>query len=131
MKILNQFPPNYDEIARRFNLKGAKPIFTFGDIIYNPHDGEITEDLIAHEEVHCKQHESYGIDAWWTRYLDDAEFRLSQEVPAYQAQYKKLLTMPRDYRRARTKMIVADLSGPMYGNLITKEQALKLITQNG
>lgn len=42
-------------------------------------------DVIAHEEIHFRQQDEYpgGVEAWWARYLEDAEFRLSMEVPAY------------------------------------------------
>ena len=52
MKILNQFPPNYAEIAKVFDLKGLKPAFTYGDTIYNPHNSDLEPHLIAHESVH-------------------------------------------------------------------------------
>jgi len=130
MEIKIAFPPNYDKIAAKFDLTGKTPIFCYGDVIYNPHGGGISADIQAHEAVHTEQQKAMGVEKWWNKYLEDSEFRLQQEVEAYRAQYKFLLeNTSRPYRRARTKAIVEDLSSAMYGNLITKEQALKLITK--
>lgn len=91
----------------------------------------ISDDIQAHEAVHTKQQADFGgPEKWWDEYLADPAFRLSQEVEAYRTQYKYLMEKcARPYRRARVKDIVADLSSGMYGHVVTKEQALKLITE--
>jgi hypothetical protein len=37
MNILNELPPNYDEVAKAFDIRGRKGIvFTYGDTVYVP-----------------------------------------------------------------------------------------------
>lgn len=130
IKILEEYPPNYDKIARTFNLEGKKPCFTYGETIYNPHKGIISEDILAHEAVHVKQQEIIGIEKWWEIYLEDQAFRLQQELEAYRVQYKHLIeNNNRQYQRIRIRQITKDLSSAMYGNLLTKEEAIKKIKE--
>ncbi len=124
-------PPNFDKITKVFDLTGKRPCFCYGDVIYNPCAGIVSEDIQAHEAVHTEQQKDFGgPEKWWDEYLADPAFRLSQEVEAYKVQYKFLMEKcTRPYRRARLKDIVADLASNMYGHVVTKEQALKLITE--
>lgn len=130
MKIIDDYPPNYKEIADTFNLTGRPGIvFTYGDVLYNPSGAKIDLHLMKHEETHMHEQRKIGRDAWWKRYLVDQEFRLEQELKAYRAQHKCLKqNYPRDYRRLVTQQIAKDLSSKMYGNIVTKEEAKRLIT---
>lgn len=132
MKIVRAFPPNYDEICRHFDIRGRNTIiFAYGDTLYNPGGGTIDECLMKHEETHERQQAAMGVKEWWAKYLIDAQFRLSQEVEAYRNQYAhSLKVMARPGRRFLLKTISKDLSGPMYGNIVTQEQAEALI-KNG
>ena len=78
MKIIRDYPPNIEAIRAEFELN-PRVVFTYGETIYNPGGGKITDDLMVHEETHAKQQ---GDDpgAWWDRYLVDVDFRLNQEV---------------------------------------------------
>ena len=124
MQIKNEFPPNYQEIKNKFqNLEKSKPIFCYGDIIYNPFNLEVTYDLQVHEEVHSKQQGLYP-EIWWNKYLNDDEFRLYQEIEAYGEQYKLATT------KATGKLLewVLDktaeaLSSELYGKLLTFNEA--------
>jgi hypothetical protein len=71
-----------------------------------------------------------GIEAWWTRYLADPEFRLAEEIPAHRAEYKTFCSRVRDYQaRMRFGRAIAErLGGPLYGGLITPAEARKRIT---
>jgi len=43
---------------------------------------------IANESVHCNHQKLLsGPDAWWQRSIDDPQFRLIEELPAYRAVY--------------------------------------------
>lgn len=128
MKIVNEFPPNYERIKQTFEIEGHKPIFAWGNILYNPHNAEITEDLRVHEETHEQQQKSLGAEIWWDMYLTDPAFRLRQEVQAYQNQYKFVCEhLNREYRRQFLKNFAKALSSGLYGNLLTKEQAEEVI----
>lgn len=130
MKIMQQFPPNYAAICSRFPAVRLMPgiIFAYGDRVYNPSGNELPDHVIVHESVHFEQQKESGPATWWARYLQDNEFRLSQEVEAYQAQYRYLCaTSDRGHRRRILKKIIHDLSGAMYGKMLTKKEAEALI----
>jgi len=120
MKIIKEYPPNMGDIRRTFiAVDNHKPIFAYGNIIYNPHDVKITPDLEAHEQVHCDQQGDYP-DVWWFRYLSDRDFRFEQELEAYGTQYafvKKHINNSKLLDWGLDKMAEA-LSGELYGNLI-------------
>jgi hypothetical protein len=129
MKIVIDYPPNYDEIAKTFGIRGQTGIvFTYGDNLYNPENGFIPDHLMTHEETHQIQQNKMGADKWWSQYLVDPEFRLQQELEAYQAQYEVLVTdYDRAYRREALNQISKDLASNIYGHIVTKEEAKILI----
>jgi hypothetical protein len=129
MKIVQGFPPNIEKIKAKFNLTGKSPIFCWGEIIYYPGGTELPEHLIVHESVHSEQQkEAGGPEIWWAQYLDDPGFRLSQEGTAYRAQYQFIKAHDsRQVRRQMLKFFATDLSSPMYGNLVSHDEAIKLI----
>lgn len=87
LKKKNEFPPNYQFITDYLPLTGHKPVFCFGDTIFNPHNIDIPEDLEWHEMVHSQQ-QGTKPDVWWIRYCTDVEFRLEQEVMAFNSQWR-------------------------------------------
>ena len=130
MKLEYKYPPNYDLLCKHFPIKGKRGVvFTYGDTLYVPDKGEITEDLYAHEETHTKQQSEIGIEEWWEKYIENVEFRLSQEVEAYRNQYQYAIeNYNRPQRRRLLQHISRDLASPMYGSLVSKEEAKSLIT---
>jgi hypothetical protein len=121
------FPPNYAEIKKRFNPPPGT-VFAWGDRIYSPHVAQLPENLIVHERVHFAQQAKVGgPEAWWRRYIDDPKFRLEQEIEAYRAQYASVASFPRPIRRELLAHIVKSLASGMYGKLVTKEQARRLV----
>lgn len=123
-----EYPPNYEEIKTRFDIEGKPVVFTYGDILYNPHEGGIPPHLIIHEKTHTKQ-QGNNPKEWWDRYLIDDKFRFDQEVEAYRNQYKFFKETTKD-RNAVAKFlfkIASDLSGEIYGNLCTHTEAQQLI----
>jgi hypothetical protein len=88
MEIINQPPPNFSEIKQYFDVEKYKPVFCYGNKIYNPYKHDIPVDIQIHEEVHSKQQAEYSSpDIWWTKYILDQNFRKSQELEAYHTQY--------------------------------------------
>lgn len=124
MKILKENPPNYGIVSKTFDLSGKKVVFTYGDTIYNPGGYNIPPDLIVHEEIHSKQQGSEP-GKWWDRYLTDVIFRLTQELEAYHSQYKFVdsMSVPKRVVKNFLTKLALDLSGPMYGNIITAGEA--------
>lgn len=129
MKIIKGYPPNYDKIAKRFDLSGKSVVFTYDGVLYDPSGGEIAPDLMVHEEVHARLQKVIGTVRWWERYLENDKFRLMQEIFAYRAQYQYAQdNYNRNDRRRLLQHISKDLSSDLYGKLITKEEAKEAIT---
>lgn len=100
----------------------------YGDTIFNPDNEPLSEALMAHEGVHAARQGRDPV-AWWDRYIIDPAFRLGEELPAHQAEWRVIaLTKARQERRAMIKIIAKRLSGPMYAHMITFEKARQLIT---
>lgn len=132
MSIILSRPPNFAAIVAVFpDAEKAGIIFSYGRDIYNPSNAHISNALLAHEEVHGRRQTDSRpkIHAWWDRYLIDAEFRLSEELPAHQAEFRAACAQISD-RNLRGMMcvnIAKRLSSPLYGSMITFTQAMKAI----
>lgn len=127
-QIVIDHPPMFDRIDAVFKVKGKPVIFAWGNRIYNPQNVVIGPELLAHEGVHGhRQHQTKGgAWDWWLRYLDDPEFRLSEEAHAHWAEYHWLFTNGnRQQRKAALKLVAKKLASPMYG---TDHHGLGLIT---
>lgn len=129
MNIVVGNPPNFETIKKAFKLNDYV-VFTYGDTLYNPGGGEISNDLLEHERVHSQQQGDHP-DIWWDKYMKSDEFRLAQEVIAYRKQYNVFKKTHKD-RNAIARFvhrIARDLSGDIYGKIITYSDAEELITQ--
>jgi len=129
-EVSRTLPPKeiYEECVKRFGadfMKGT--IFAYDNKIHALND--VTGDLLAHELVHLdQQHKFGGAKKWWKKYLSDSKFRIEQEVEAYQNQWDWAKeNANRDYRRALEKHILKMLSSKLYGKVITKKEAQKLV----
>lgn len=118
MKILNEKPPViWEKVHKQFDIDDNATIYTWGDAIYNPANLRITEDLFVHERTHMLQQSKFGgPEQWWDEYLKDANFRYTQEVEAYQAQYKFFCgkNKDRNIQFRYLRMLSLILSSPMY-----------------
>ena len=88
IKIVNDYPPNIDQI-RTFLNAPEENIFCYGNHIYVPSGKEIPPDIIEHERIHAHR-QTEGLQTpqtWWNRYLTDKEFRKEEELIAYAHQY--------------------------------------------
>lgn len=115
-------PPVFDRCVAQFGILGKPVIFSWGDVIYNPEDVDITKELFAHEAVHGERQgtEELGITRWWMKYLDDPMFRYDEELAAHRAEWQAY--MRRRPGRDNTVMlnaIAGRLAGPLYGNIAT------------
>lgn len=138
MKVIKAFPPNYQAINDAFNVRGRNVIFCYGDRIYNPAGVMVGPDLVAHESVHSEQQKAYfdSVEAWWGRYIADPAFRLAEEIPAHQAEFKYWRQHASADRPVKGFRSAADfhllsiaqrLAGPLYGRLISLTEAKKLL----
>jgi hypothetical protein len=128
MKIVIGRPPIFDEVKKHFNFDEKVTVFTYGDTIYNPGNGFISDDLMVHESVHMDQ-QGNDPKSWWDKYLADCSFRLSQELEAYSKQWRFFKSRNKD-RNAQMRFIngiASCLSSEMYGNIITKDEAIRKI----
>ena len=123
--------PIFSVLSARFPLDEDRVVITYGNTIYLNHKEAITQDLFVHESVHCKQQGYNEADAsnWWDDYLSQKDFRLSQELPAYRAQYAFLKRHIKDRNKLflQLRRLSVDLSSPMYGNIIGQMEALQEI----
>lgn len=133
VKIKEEKPPVYNQIAKTFGNDLSQAIFTYGDTIYNPNKFKIADHIIEHEKIHMAQHKVYpgGPEAWWDKYLADSKFRLDQEAKAYGRQYAFCCSkgIGRQEKRAILKGLAKILSGQLYDRVIGLEEAKKLILQ--
>lgn len=120
MRVIKAFPPNYKEVNAAFNVRGKPVIFCYGNVIYNPMSTAVGPELIAHERVHSVRQGNSPAN-WWRRYIDSPEFRLNEEIPAHQVEFQFL----GDTRSLR--QIAERLSSPLYGNLVSFEEAIEIV----
>jgi len=115
-------------INEAFHVKGKPILYAWGTKIYNPMGVEIAPEMMAHEEIHgIRQRQQGNLTTWWLDYTNDPEFRLAEEIPAHQAEYQHIIAgaTSRNYRRAALKHVAKKLAAPLYGQLISVEQAKK------
>lgn len=131
MKEIRERPPLWDEIDKEFNVAGKPILFAFGGIIYNPEGGKITRELVAHEAIHGQRQGPTADEcfAWWRRYIADKGFRLQEEIPAHQAEYKAFCKRHGSGRDKYLDFVAGKLASPLYGNLISVTQAARFITE--
>lgn len=131
MKILIERPPLWDEIDATFHVAGKPVIFAFGGIIFNPENAKVTKELVAHEEIHGRRQGPTAelCFAWWRRYMKDQGFRLQEEIPAHQAEYKAYCKRHGSGRQKALEHIASKLASPLYGNLISIPQAFRIIAE--
>lgn len=124
-----EYPPNYDFIKDFFDFTDSKPIFCYGNTIYNPHKIEVYPDLIYHERIHQNQQSEYtSPDIWWTKYCMDKDFRLQEEIEAYAHQYLFLKkNVPVKVYEAILEEIGDQLSGTLYDLGVTKHTAQAMV----
>lgn len=129
MKFSNEKPPIYDRLHEKFGVEFKNGIaIAYGDTVHCVNN--LTTDMEVHEKVHFVQQAKVGLQEWWNKYIDDPGFRLAQELEAYRAQYKYLIGYaPKNYTYGRLQEIAKDLSGPMYGSMMSFEEAKQAIIQ--
>lgn len=130
MKVVIARPPMWDEINAAFRVEGQPVIFAWGDKIYNPEDGEISAELMAHEEVHGER-QGADVRGWWRRYIAEPHFRLAEEVPAHRAEYQFFCkrSIDRGARALFLHAVAERLCSPLYGRMVSLQDAIALVSK--
>jgi len=129
MIISSEKPPIYDKCCEVFgadNLEHA--IFTYGDTVFNV-QGDLSTQLLVHEEVHAKQQSKVGVENWWNKYLSSKTFRVNPEAEAYRAQYDYVKTHVQDGNKRAKILLTMSHQLSNLGDLSMAE-ATKLIYAN-
>lgn len=132
-------PPNYEAIVKVFPIAAREgTIFAYGDYIYTmaPVDS-LKQHLIEHESVHSTRQKKMGVEGWWERYLVDTDFRYEEELLAHRMEYRYLAQIDpfeqsgdpvsRQQRRFFLVQTAKRLASPLYGKVVTLDQAKKEI----
>lgn len=129
VRVIYGKPPNYDSIVATFGPLPPTVVFAYCSVVYAPgaNGRKLPDDLLVHELTHLRQQaETVGRHhAWWERYLADPEFRLLQEVEAYQAQIAWWPSRP--LRREAKRRAVRDLT-TLYGLRLPADEARRLLS---
>lgn len=128
MHVTIGFPPMIDEIDAAFRVRREPIVYAWGKTIYATNGIRVTPDIMVHESVHGLR-QGGDVEGWWRRYIAEPEFRLAEEVPAHVAQFIALCELePGRAARRRALAVMADrLSAPLYGRLVSKEAAKRII----
>jgi len=125
--------PYWFKVKKKFKLtfeQMGNIVFTHGDTIYASKPLDMPFHLVAHEITHVFQQTKMGAKEWWKKYLEDEDFRLVQEIEAYQQQYKVAKAKNEATAALVLAKIAEDLSSEIYGNMIDVEAAKKLIVED-
>lgn len=128
IEISHDIPPVYGLLRSRFNVDWDDGLIIAWDGKIHC-KGEPEPQKVVHEKVHLDEQGKMGNEAWWRLYLDNPDFRLAEEAKAYRAEMaflrRNIKNREHLYRYARE--IVDSLSGPIYGSMVSREDAFKLI----
>lgn len=112
--------PHIDIFKGRFEITD-RTVFAWDNVIYSNYVP--SNDLITHEITHHRQQKKYGLQNWLEYYIKDDKFRLKMEIEAYRNQLNDIKDRN---QRAKLRMELSKhLSSPMYGNIISYEEAVR------
>jgi len=114
--------PLLEEVSKVFPIN-KYTIFTYGENYYTNYN--LTPDLLEHEKTHTIQQLQLSPELWWRMYLDDPKFRLAQELQAYKHQIRSI--NDREKRFRVTLKCIEDVCSDLYGNIITKSEARRIL----
>ena len=124
----NEIPPIYSQLNERFGADWNKGIIiAYDGKIYSKEVPEAQKWI--HEEVHLDRQKEMGNEAWWRLYMESDEFRLEEELLAYMAEvsFIKKNIKNREARFHIIREVARSFSSSLYGNIISPEQALKIL----
>lgn len=132
MKVIDDYPPNFDRIAAAFpEAKRKGVMFTYGPVIYAPHGIQVPSALKMHEQVHCDRQAEIGVERWWDQYIVDVEFRFNEELLAHRVEYGWFRKYRPDKRSKMLRELAERLSSKLYGSMVSRSDAQKMILVGG
>lgn len=132
MELNASYPPNWGAIHNAVPEADPKTsAFTFGSQIFVPEQqtDTIGATVLIHEVKHSLQQNEHPA-MWWEHWIKNPHFRKEQEAEAYAEQYEFFCRNKKD-RNTRAKFLhhlCANMSGKMYGNMCSYQEAKQLIT---
>lgn len=75
--------PYIKEFSKKF-VVSENTVFAYDNTIFS--DKEVPPDILIHEQEHLRQQNQLGAFKWIEKYLEDADFRLNQELKAFRKQ---------------------------------------------
>lgn len=130
MKIVKGEPPNFELLSTTFpEIMGRPIIFAYGDTVYLSNGAVLTPELRAHEAVHLHQQKDIGAEKWWDGFINDADFRLAQELIAHQVEYTVFRKRHKDRNQhARYLDFISQrLASAIYGGMLKPTDAKRMI----
>lgn len=121
MKKQSEFPL-LSKYKEKFKIT-PYTVFAYDKEIYS--DNELPTHLLIHELKHIEQQNRIGVDMWVEKYLNNPQFRLNEEVEAYQAELKCF--RDRNERYKEKMRCAKQLSSDLYDNIVSYQEALKLL----
>lgn len=132
LRIIHQRPPNFEQIAAAFpHVLTAKGVmFCYGTALYLPDGGSPSPSLMEHERVHSeRQLLRPTIDHWWADYIADEKYRFDEELAAHREEWRYVHDheVSKYNRKQHLRAIARRLSGPLYGHMVTMDEAKRMI----
>lgn len=128
MKISHNKPPHFWIMEKIFKCDWERTAFAFGDTIYSKY--VLPDHLIVHEQTHLKQQHFSFIVAWvWLLlYIVSKKYRYAVELESYRNQWV-FFRANYGFREQQHFLdkIVSDLSGELYGNIVSYNEAKRAI----
>ena len=119
--------PYIEEYRQQFPITDGT-IFVFDKTIYT--NNEIPYDILHHELEHLRHQQEVTPKLWIDRYLKDKDFRLEAELRAYRLQLEKVKEQgDKEELFNITDECANNLSSKLYGGIISKRSALKLLKE--
>lgn len=115
--------PFLERYKAQFAIVEDEVAFPYKGKIYS--NKKLPNDLIEHEKVHFKQQDEIGDDVWIEEYLSNPSFRLKVELEAYRHQLSLYTPLVRSLLLGNIAKV---LSSPMYGNIVTYQEARGLLS---
>lgn len=125
LKVLNKTPVIWPLVKWAFPTADLKQHpMTWGDTVYA--DLALSRDTLEHERVHAEQqHYSHFVGFFCILlYIFSLEYRKKYELEAYRRQWSFLGKGP-----LATYKVASWMSDPIYGPMLTYEEAVKLLQQ--
>lgn len=131
MKISHEKPPHFAIMHYFFKCDWNRTAFAFGDTVYSM--AELPDHIIEHEKVHLDQqfHSVFCAWIWLVLYICSKRFRYKMELQAYRVhwEYFKINYRNTTEQSYFLSKIARDLSGKLYGNLVSYDEAIDAITK--